>query len=112
MGYERFQRLNTQNFDDHTFDSDTPSLIFFAAERCDICKELLPIMEEFVTYYAGRLDVFFVDVDKYAELHKRFRLKGIPQLLIFKDNEVKGRVGGLHEREDIIEVIDGIINGS
>ena len=110
MGYETFQRLSTQNFDDVIFDSDTPSLVFFAAVRCDICKELLPFVEEFVTYYAGKLDVYFVDVDKYAELHKRFRLRGIPQLLIFKDHEFKTRIGGLHEKEDIIEIIDNIIN--
>ncbi|AQS58081.1 thioredoxin family protein [Desulforamulus ferrireducens] len=110
MGYDTFQQLTIVNFDTHTFDSDTPALVFFAAERCDICKELLPIVEELVSYYAGKLDVYFVDVDKYAELHKRFRLKGIPQLLLFKDNEFKTRIGGLHEKEDIIEIIDSVLN--
>ncbi|RYD04757.1 hypothetical protein N752_12595 [Desulforamulus aquiferis] len=84
MGYETFQRLDTKNFDNLTFDSDTPSLVFFAAERCDICKELLPIVEELVTYYAGRLNVYYVDVDQYAELHKRFRLRGIPSYYFSK----------------------------
>ena len=110
MGYETFERLTIENFDVHTFDSDTPSLVFFAAERCDICKELLPIVEELVRYYAGKLNIYYVDVDKYAELHKRFGLKGIPQLLIFKENEFKNRIGGLHEKEDIIEIIDSILN--
>ncbi|GAB6158505.1 thioredoxin family protein [Desulfotomaculum varum] len=110
MGYETFQRLTPYNFDDCTFESSIPSLVFFAAERCNICKELLPIVEELVSYYAGRLNVYYVDVDKYVELHKRFGLKGIPQLLIFKDYEYKKRIGGLHEKEDIIEMIDSIIN--
>ncbi|AEG58703.1 Thioredoxin domain-containing protein [Desulforamulus ruminis DSM 2154] len=110
MGYETFQRLTIENFDACTFDSDTPSLVFFAAERCNICKELLPIMEDFVEYYAGRLNIYYVDVDKYAELHRRFQLRGIPQLLIFKENEFKDRIGGLHEKEEIMETIDSIIN--
>lgn len=106
MGYERFQRLTAEDFDTHIFDNGTPSLVFFAAKRCEICKELLPIMEELVDDYSGKLHVYFVDVDEYVELHKRFRLRGIPQLLIFNHGELKNRVGGLHEKEEITEVID------
>lgn len=109
MGYEVFERLTDENFDDQTFDSTMPSLVFFGAERCDICKELQPIIEELIQDYAGRLNVYFVDVDTYGDLHKRFRLRGIPQLLIINDAEVKTRIGGLHEKEDIMKIIDETI---
>lgn len=106
IGYENLKPLTDQNFDTQIFDNNTPAMVFFGAKRCDICKELLPLVEELVGDYQDKMNVYFVDVDKYVHLHKRFSLRGIPQLLIFNNGELKNRIGGLHEKEEIIEMID------
>lgn len=96
-------------FDSLTFESGVPALVFFGAERCSVCKELLPAVEEIASEYTGKMNVYWVDVDQYKALFKRFRLKGIPNLLLFNCGEVKERIGGLHPKEDLVELIDGVI---
>jgi len=105
MTYAPFPRLTADNFDTLTFDSAIPVLVFFGAERCQVCKELLPTVEEIAGEFAGKMNFYWVDVDADKSLATRFRLRGIPQLLIFADGEIKERIGGLAEKEDIISRI-------
>lgn len=99
--------ISESEFDSLTFESSSPALVFFGAERCSVCKELLPTVEEIAEEYSGKMNVYWVDVDQYKALFKRFRLRGIPNLLLFSGGEVKERIGGLHTREELVEMIDG-----
>jgi len=96
-------------FDSCTFESSTPVMVLFTAERCAVCKELLPIVEEVAEKYADSLKVYKIDVDTYKSIATRFRLRGIPQILFFKEGEIKDRIGGLRSEEELEEVIDGLI---
>lgn len=101
--------IGEEEFDKLTFESRTPVMVMFGAERCHVCKELLPIVEEIASDYAAKMKVYWVDVDAFKDLFKRFRLRGIPQLLIFDGGEVKEHIGGLHSKEEIVEVIERTI---
>lgn len=101
--------ISESEFDSLTFESSRPALVFFGAERCAVCKELLPTVEEIASDYAGKMKVYWVDVDEYKALFKRFRLRGIPNLLLFSGGEVKDRIGGLHSKEELVQVIDGVL---
>ena len=103
------ESLTDENFDQETFDSSDPVLVFFGAERCSVCKELMPVVEEIAGDYTGRLKVCWVDVDQYRSLFKRFRLRGIPTLLLFKNGEAEDRIGGLHPKEELASRIDRLI---
>ncbi len=105
MSEELIVSISEEEFDRLTFDSGTPSMVFFGAERCHVCKELLPVIEEIASDYTGKLNVYWVDVDKYKALFKRFRLRGIPNLLLFNNGEVKERIGGLSSKQELLEII-------
>lgn len=109
MSSNPIKSITDLEFDNLTFESATPVLVFFGAERCSVCKELQPVVEEVMVEYNDRLTVYMVDVDNYKSLVSRLRLRGIPQILVFKDGEVKGRMGGLRTKEELSELIDGII---
>jgi thioredoxin 1 len=98
--------LSDEEFDRLTFDSSIPSMVMFGAERCNVCKELYPTVEEIAEEYAEKMKVFWVDVDQYKLLFKRFRLRGIPNLMIFNKGEIKDRMGGLLSKEELIEIIN------
>jgi thioredoxin 1 len=104
-----FPSINVDNFDKLTFDSVIPVLVFFGAERCHVCNELLPAVEEIAEELTDKMNFYWVDVDEYKSLFKRFRLKGIPQILIFDQGEIKGRIGGLAKKEEIQEKIKIVI---
>ncbi|ATW27378.1 thioredoxin family protein [Candidatus Formimonas warabiya] len=101
--------ISPGDFDQLTFDSPVPVTVFFGAERCQVCKELLPTVEEIARDYAGKMNFYWVDVDEYKTLATRFRLRGIPQILIFHQGEIKERIGGLAEKEAIQEKIDSVL---
>jgi thioredoxin 1 len=91
--------LDETNFDSETFDGSEPALVFFGAEqRCAVCKRLFPLVEALAEEYTGKVKMCKVDVDQYPSLAKRFRLKGIPTLFLFKDGLVENQLGGFYEK--------------
>ncbi|MCL4441694.1 MAG: thioredoxin family protein [Firmicutes bacterium] len=102
-------RINEEEFDKLTFESGTPVMVMFGADRCHVCKELLPTVEEIASDYAVKMKVYWVDVDAFKGLFQRLRLRGIPQLLIFNGGEVQEHLGGLHSKEEIVEAIERVI---
>ncbi|MDQ7095172.1 thioredoxin family protein [Desulfosporosinus sp. PR] len=106
MAQDLLSGISAGEFDKATFDSSIPSLVFFGAARCHVCKELLPTVEETLSHYNGKIKGFWVDVDENKPLFQRFRLKGIPNLLLISQGEVKCKLGGLHTREELLEMID------
>jgi thioredoxin 1 len=106
---EAFPALSNEDFDAATFDSDVPVIVLFGAERCKVCKELYPELEELLPTYAGRLRSYYVDVDEQKELMSRFRLRGIPTLLLFKDGEVQQRLAGMQSEEELAEKIGQVV---
>jgi thioredoxin 1 len=106
MGQELITIISAKEFDQVTFDSDRASIVFFGAGRCQVCKELLPVVEEIAPLYQGRINVYRVDVDQDKPLFQRFRLRGIPNLLLIDNGEVKQKVGGLHTKDELITIIN------
>ena len=105
MSEDLIINISEVEFDKLTFDSSTPSMVMFGAERCSVCKELLPTVQELADDYAGKMNVYWVDVDLYKSLFKRFRLRGIPNLMIFSKGEIQDRMGGLLSKDELNEVI-------
>lgn len=109
MSATLFCRLKEDNFDAHTFDNSIPALVFFGAWRCKICKEQLPVVKQIAAEYTGKLNIFLVDVDKDEPLFHRFRLKGIPNMLLFSEGEVREQIRGLNSKEVLMQIINQVI---
>lgn len=101
--------ISENHFDSLTFDSSIPSLVLFGARRCSVCKEILHVLEDLLPGLSGKIKAYWVDVDVSRDLMRRFRLRGIPTLLLFSDGAVKDRIGGLRARQEIMEFIKGAI---
>lgn len=63
------------------FKGDKPALIDFFATWCGPCQRLAPIIYELAEEYAGKVDIYKVDVDNEEELAKLFRVRSIPTLV-------------------------------
>ena len=97
--------IDEKNFDSFTFDSDTPAIVFFNADRCGACKMLHPILEKMAEEYSDRLNIYSVDVDRYETLAQRFRLKGIPTVLMFKNGEVVEKIVGFNSKKNLDNIV-------
>ena len=63
------------------FLGERPAIIDFYATWCGPCKMLAPILDEIAEEYAGRVDVYKVNVDEEEELAALFRIRSVPTLL-------------------------------
>ena len=55
------------------FLGERPALIDFYAPWCGPCKSLSPVLDELAKEYAGRVDIYKVNVDDEPELASLFR---------------------------------------
>lgn len=83
-------------FDADVLKADQPVLVDFWAEWCGPCKQIAPILESTAQDYSGKLRVLKVDVDANQEVSRRYGIRGIPTLLLFKNGQVVAqKVGAL-----------------
>lgn len=70
-----------ENPNEWKFLGDKPALIDFYASWCGPCKALAPVLDELAEEYAGRVDIYKVNVDDEQELASLFRIRSVPTLI-------------------------------
>ncbi len=77
-------------------DAPVPVLVDLWAPWCGPCRMVTPILEQLARERAGRLKVVKVNVDESPRVSARYRVQGIPTLLLLDRGEVTDRqVGAL-----------------
>ena len=94
---------------DWNFLGTRPAVIDFYATWCGPCKMLSPILDEVAKQYAGRVDIYKVNVDEEAELADAFNIRSIPTLYFIPVNgKPKVTVGGM-SKQDLLKQIYAIL---
>ncbi|EFJ37205.1 hypothetical protein SELMODRAFT_39013, partial [Selaginella moellendorffii] len=68
--------------------SELPVLVDFWAEWCGPCKLVAPVVDWASEEYAGKLEVYKVDTDKSPGLVEKYKLYGLPTLVMFKNGGI------------------------
>ena len=87
---------NDSNFENDVLKSDIPVVIDFWAEWCGPCKLLLPVFEELSEKYKGKIKFVKFNIDDSPEVPSKYGVRGIPNLIMFKDGKnVDSKVGAI-----------------
>ncbi|MBI2980843.1 MAG: thioredoxin [Deltaproteobacteria bacterium] len=105
MSSENIKIATDQNFEKDVLKGGRPALVDFWADWCAPCRALAPVIEEVATQYAGKLDVYKMDVDGNQETPARFGIRGIPTVILFKGGQAVDQVVGSVPRSQIEALI-------
>jgi thioredoxin 1 len=106
MASQTVMTATDQNFDSDVLKSDLPVLVDFWAEWCGPCKALGPTIDELAEQYKGKVKVFKMNVDENPGTPGKFRIRGIPTLILFKGGQVVEQLVGAHPKGTISAAMD------
>ncbi len=102
---------NTQAVTDQTFEKDvlqsgTPVLIDFWAEWCGPCRALSPKLEEIAGEMKDKIKIMKLNVDENENTPRKYGIRGIPAMILFKGGQEVGQLVGNHPKDAIVSFLN------
>lgn len=87
--------------------ASVPVLVDLWAPWCGPCRMMAPALEQLARDRAGRLKVVKLDVDEHPQVAGRYRVQGIPLLVLTRDGDELARLTGAAPLPQLQRWLDG-----
>ncbi|MBC7969703.1 MAG: thioredoxin [Verrucomicrobia bacterium] len=85
---------------DALLEAESLFVVDCTATWCGPCKLVAPLMDQLADEYGDRAKVFKLDLDANKPVAKRFGIRSIPAVMIFKQGELAETVVGAKPYEE------------
>ncbi len=85
---------------------DKPVLVDFYADWCGPCQMMAPVLKEVADEFGDKVSIIKVDVDRNQPVAQRFGVRSIPNLILFKNGEIKANRAGVLTKRDLTKMIE------
>ena len=106
---EFIHHVSDATFEPEVLKSDVPVLVDYWAEWCGPCRAIAPLVAEIAKDYDGRLVVAKVNVDENQEIPRKYGIRGIPTLMLFKNGNVEAQKVGSLSKSQLTAFLDSNI---
>ena len=106
---ENITHVTDESFEPEVLKSDVPVLVDYWADWCGPCKAIAPVLDEVARSYAGKLKVAKLNVDENQEVPKRYGIRGIPTLMLFKNGNIEATKVGALSKSQLTAFLDSNI---
>jgi len=73
---------------------EVPTLVDFFATWCGPCKAMQPVLDQLKNDMGENVRIIKIDVDKNPQAADKFKVRGVPTFVLFKDGEIMWRQSG------------------
>ena len=106
---DNIAQVSDDSFDSEVLKSPVPVLIDFWAPWCGPCRAIAPIVDELAGEYAGKLKIVKMNVDDNPRTPARYGVRGIPNLILFKNGEVQQQIVGAVPKAHLVKAISTVV---
>lgn len=97
--------VETSEFDE-LLTHDSPVVVDYTASWCGPCRLIGPLIDQLAEEYEGRAKVVKLDVDRNKENAKKYGIRSIPAVLVFKGGEVVENLVGKATYETFSQALE------
>jgi thioredoxin 1 len=89
--------------------SEVPTLVDFHATWCGPCKMMAPVLDQLKELMGLKVRILKIDVDKNQEVSEKFKVRGVPTFILFKNGEIVWRESGMIELNALKKKIESYV---
>lgn len=106
---DNIAHVSDDSFENEVLQSSIPVLIDFWAPWCGPCRAIAPIVDQVAGEYSGKLKVVKMNVDDNPRTPARYGVRGIPNLILFKDGQVQQQIVGAVPKAHLVKAISAVV---
>ena len=106
---DQIKHVTDESFEPEVLKSDVPVLVDYWADWCGPCKAVAPVLDEVAKEYSGKLKIAKLNVDENQEIPKKYGIRGIPTLMLFKNGNIEATKVGALSKSQLTAFLDSNI---
>jgi len=100
--------ITDDSFEPEVLASDIPSVVNFWSPQCSHCQVMAGLLNEIGPDYAGRVNIFKLNVLQNPITTAQYEVQGTPTLVLFRKGRAVDRIVGLLPLNPLRQKLDNL----